>query len=333
MTQKVFCIGLSKTGSSSLAKALEYMGFHVGRRKVIFKRHFPQLDLLEAIDSKNHDAIFKIIPFFDAFVDNPWPLLYKELAKEYPDAKFILTTREEGAWLQSVKTYFGNSRSDFRRLSFGHESPIGHEEAYLAAYRKHNQEVQAFFKEMPQKLLVLSLESDQKWKLLSEFLKVDAPNLDYPIVNRTNTYSSKPKPWRAFLDFTYYEVLITLLYARILTLFFPFKKTANKMASSICKKEEFRTKSEIVGEAIQLSQVVRSVSKKVPFRTKCFEQALSLQILLKRKNISSDIVFGLHSKEDKLAAHAWCVCQGVTLSGEKGKEQFQIIKSFTNSIM
>ena len=331
MTQKVFCIGLSKTGTSSLAKALEYMGFHVGRRQKIFKDHLPELDLIESIQSNKHDELLKVIPLFDAFVDNPWPLLYKALANEYPDAKFILTTREEGSWLQSVKAYFGNSRSDFRRLTFGYESPIGHEAAYLAAYRKHNQEVLAFFKQAPQNLLILPLESNNKWKLLSEFLKVGAPNLDYPIENRTNTSSSKLKPWRVLLNSTYYEVFMTLLYARILTLFYPFKKTASKMASPLNKQQEFRNKSEIVGEAIQLSQIVKSISKKVPFRAKCFEQALSLQILLKRKKIASDIVFGLHSKEEKLAAHAWCICHGVTLSGEKGKEQFEVIKSFTNS--
>ena len=239
----------------------------------------------------------------------------------------------EGKFVGVPSVFLRTFGCNFRCMNFGLDRKEPMRDVKQKSGAIHNQEVQAFFKEMPQKLLVLSLESDQKWKLLSEFLSVDAPDIDYPIVNRSNAYSSKPKPWRALLDFTYYEVLITLIYARILTLFFPFKKTANKMSSSICKKEEFRTKSEIVGEAIQLSQVVRSVSKKVPFRTKCFEQALSLQILLKRKNISSDIVFGLHTKEDKLAAHAWCICQGITLSGEKGKEQFKIIKSFTNSIM
>lgn len=331
MKPKIFCIGLSKTGTSSLAIALEYMGFHVGRRQKIFKRHFPNLDLIETIREENYVDILKIVPLFDAYVDNPWPILYKTLAEKFPNAKFILTIREEEAWLKSVKAYFGNSKSAFRKITYGYESPVGYELAYLEAYRKHNLEVKEFFKNSPQRLLVLPLESNQKWELLSNFLEVESPVIAYPKVNKTHNLSLKIKPWSALGKPIYYKVIFTLLYARIMTLFFPFKKTACKMASTIPKQSQIKPNPKIMGEVIQLSKVVKSIAKKLPFRAQCFEQALALQILLKKKKIPSEIVFGLHSQKDKLAAHAWCVCNGITLSGEKGKEQFKVIKSFSNS--
>ncbi|MEQ8910256.1 MAG: lasso peptide biosynthesis B2 protein [Vicingaceae bacterium] len=328
MKPKIFCIGLGKTGTSSLAKALEYMGYHVGRRQQVFTQHYPDFDLIKAIQSKNYETIFEIIPKFDAFVDNPWPLLYQELAQQYPDAKFVLSTRKEGEWLQSVKRYFGSTRSDFRKLIYGKSSPIGNEKQYLKRYQSHNKQVLGFFASKPERLLVLPLEAQNKWELIADFLKEETPNIVYPNINKTEAKKKKSK-WYKLIRPLHWEVAFTLFYARILTLLFPFKKLARSM-SKPPKKQSQLNKSEKMGEAIKLSQLTKSLSKKMPFRAKCFEQALCLQKVLKRRGINSEIVFGLKTKADQLAAHAWCISQGVTLSGEKGKEQFSVLKSFKN---
>ena len=327
MKPKVFCIGLSKTGTSSLAKAMEYMGYHTARRQKVFKQHFPNLNLIEAIQSEDYQTIFRIIPKFDAFVDNPWPLLYQKLADQYPEARFILTTREEEEWLQSAANYFGSSGSAFRKLLYGKSKFIGNESVFLKRYKAHNIGVKEFFKDQPDRLLVLPLESPEKWELLAEFLNRDVPKLEYPRVNETLNSKSKLS-WLKVFNLTYLEVFFTLCYARFSILNFPFKKLAKRMSEGKKQKDTKRSKGEVLAKAIQLSQITKSISKKVPFRSLCFEQALAMQMLLKRRGIASEIIFGLNSKNDQLAAHAWCICQGVTLSGEKGKEQFAVLKSF-----
>ena len=45
------------------------------------------------IDSKVHDMAYAMVDRFDAFEDNPWPVLYKELDARFPGSKFILTRR------------------------------------------------------------------------------------------------------------------------------------------------------------------------------------------------------------------------------------------------
>jgi hypothetical protein len=334
MKQKVFCIGLAKTGSSSLAKALEYMGFHLGRRQVIFKQHYPELDLLKAIEEKQYEKILAVLPKYDAFVDNPWPSLYQVVAKAEPSAKFILTTREEKTWIVSALSYFGDSQSKFRVLNYGKANPIGNEAEYLERYRKHNQEVIEYFKEETDRLLVLPLEANDKWEQLSTFLGRKKPKLDYPVVNQTSksgkANSKGLRKWLSIPYVLYLEVLFTLVYARIMTLFYPFKKVARKMANSLKTRSESQNSEEALGRAIKLSQITKSLSKKVPFRALCFEQALCMQLLLQRRGFYSEIHFGLKTKEDQLAAHAWLVFEDITLSGAKGKEQFAVIKSFSN---
>lgn len=306
------------------------MGFHVGRRERIFGQHFPDLDLIEKIKKEEYQEIFKILPKYDAFVDNPWHLLYKAIAERYPNARFILTTRSEGEWLKSAKRYFGHKNNVFRELTYGHPCPIGNEEMYLNSFRKHNQEVQDFFKNESSRLLILPLESENKWELLAGFLVKEAPAIDYPEVNKSISNSARYYKLLKVFNVYYLEVFFTLIYVRALILFFPFKQIAEKMAKPLNFKNQIETKSKQSGKAIKLANHVKSIGKKVPFRVKCFEQALAIQLLLNRRGIPSEIAFGLSNKTDKLSAHAWRISQGVTLSGQKGKENFSKIKSFNN---
>ena len=87
---KIFGIGLHRTGTSSLNEALNILGY----RSI----HTP-LDIYPDIDTR-------IIDKYDAFTDNPIPLLYKQLDRLYPGAKFILTTRDLDSWIKSVKWLF-----------------------------------------------------------------------------------------------------------------------------------------------------------------------------------------------------------------------------------
>ena len=83
---KVFCIGFHKTGTTSLKMALKILGYRVTGPN---GRHDKNI-------GRNVEALARrIVPKFDAFQDNPWPIIYRFLDKEYPGSKFILTVRPE----------------------------------------------------------------------------------------------------------------------------------------------------------------------------------------------------------------------------------------------
>ena len=67
---KVFCIGFHKTGTKSLARALEILGYRVTGPNGTRDPRIAERALPMALD---------IAARFDAFNDNPWPILFREL--------------------------------------------------------------------------------------------------------------------------------------------------------------------------------------------------------------------------------------------------------------
>lgn len=138
---KIFGIGFHKTGTKSLAAALGRLGYRV---------HGPgwtrDTDACMSIASLKQ-AAFAVIDEYDAFQDNPWPLLWQDLAQAYPDARFILTYRDSRAWFESARRYFGAEQTPMRALIYGADaaSPLGNEQLYIERFERHNQEVRGYF--------------------------------------------------------------------------------------------------------------------------------------------------------------------------------------------
>ena len=52
---------------------------------------------------------------FYAASDLPIPQLFLKLDSAYPGSKFILTIRDEGRWLESVKRHFDKQSNEFAK--------------------------------------------------------------------------------------------------------------------------------------------------------------------------------------------------------------------------
>lgn len=163
---KIFGIGLSKTGTTSLKEALTILGY-----KSI---HYPW----SMLDIHNHDAS----------LDIPVACRYKELDKLYPNSKFILTTRPFDEWILKRKKKPKDKepqpkwKLDTRILMYG--SINYDEKLYTEAYHRHHNDVYDYFANRND-LLVLPLYDKNKWELLCNFLNKEIPNLEYPWENKT----------------------------------------------------------------------------------------------------------------------------------------------------
>ncbi|EDY38722.1 conserved hypothetical protein [Cyanobium sp. PCC 7001] len=172
---KVFCIGFHKTGTTSLERALEYLGYRViGRRRLSRARSLEEL----------FASCCELVPRYNAFQDNPWPIFFKDLDARYPGSKFILTVRSPDEWLRSQLKHFGAKSSQMRQLIYGVGSPLGHEDIYRDRFNQHNQEVLEYFHDRPSDLLVLDLTAGDGWEKLCPFLGHSIPDVPFP---RSNT--------------------------------------------------------------------------------------------------------------------------------------------------
>lgn len=181
---KIFGIGLNKTGTTSLGKALEILGYnnHITCDWELTKSYF----------DGNTDQIFSVADKHNNFEDWPWPLLYKELYKKYPESKFILTTRKSStAWYKSLcKHSIRTGPTEFRKLIYGHYMPQDFPNEHIDIYESHNQNVSNFFnKEAPSQLIKVCWENGDGWNEICDFLNKDIPNFTFPFLNKSKTWS------------------------------------------------------------------------------------------------------------------------------------------------
>jgi len=175
---KVFCIGFQKTGTTSLGNALEMLGYRVTG---------PTGLTLPDIPNNIHNFIYEVVESgeYDAFQDNPWPVLYKELDARYPGSKFILTLRDTPSWLSSIVRHFGRGRNSPMRIwIYGCGCPEGNEEIYTDRFERHNREVLEYFQHRPNDLLVMNLSEGDGWDELCPFLGKRIPSKPFPHANK-----------------------------------------------------------------------------------------------------------------------------------------------------
>lgn len=175
MTAKVFCIGFHKTGTTSLDKALQALGYRVTGPNGV---RDPD------IASKVHAMAYELVEKYDAFQDNPWPILYRELDERYPGSKFILTLRDTQSWLNSQLKHFGQRETAMRQWIYGVGCPQGNEAVYTRRFDRHNREVLEHFRGRPDDLLVMNLAQGDGWEKLCPFLGKPVPGMPFPHANK-----------------------------------------------------------------------------------------------------------------------------------------------------
>jgi hypothetical protein len=139
---------------------------------------------------------YGLVDRFDAFQDNPWPILYKELDQRFPSSKFILTLREPAEWIRSQVRHFGRHETPMRTWIYGFGCPEENEDRYLQRFESHNREVLSYFSDRPNDLLVMDLTLNDGWQELCAFLGVDIPGVPFPHVNKAGDRENNTRLFR-----------------------------------------------------------------------------------------------------------------------------------------
>ncbi|OPJ62714.1 lasso peptide biosynthesis B2 protein [Clostridium oryzae] len=117
---------------------------------------------------------------------------------------------------------------------------------------------------------------------------------------------------------------------RFAILFIKFKKLA--MFLGKYKQETSTEISEVHKEVIyRVGWAVSEMSYRTPWQSKCLVKALTAQLMLARRKISSTLYLGLAKSEDnKLLAHAWLRSGKVIITGARERGGFKEVAKFAN---
>jgi len=145
---KIFGIGLNRTGTTSLSVALNILGINT--------RHYC------SITSKTKSTEINDIYALDGAVDSTFKHTYPLLDKTFPLSKFILTIRDKEQWGVSVSSF------------------NIHEHIEYDTYIK---QVTCYF-EGKNNLLMLSICDGEGWEKLRPFLGINIPDIPFPNINK-----------------------------------------------------------------------------------------------------------------------------------------------------
>ena len=176
MTDKIFGVGLGRTGTVSLARAMRVLGYTV--------KHNPSnIGAVKAYDFCNDIFISARYKFFDYV---------------FPQAKFVLTVRDLESWIESSCRHAAKKggtitddgpdvsldRAENRFLVYG----IIHfdEKVFREVFLKFNEEIIKHFQGREHKLLVMDISSGEGWEKLCPFLGKSVPNCSFPYAHKSN---------------------------------------------------------------------------------------------------------------------------------------------------
>lgn len=182
-TTYIFGIGLNKTGTRSLARALRLLGV-----RTLHRGDQATSDLVEQAIVRGEPPLSLISDKFEAYLDVAAIVHHFEvLDQHYPGSRFILTTCDEDSWVKSREQHvLANQRNANRGQYSGGWLKVDVDQ-WRKEWALHHQAVRDYFGGRQADLLVLDIRSGDGWEPLCAFLGLDRPLREFPWENRAGS--------------------------------------------------------------------------------------------------------------------------------------------------
>jgi hypothetical protein len=202
---KIFCIGLNKTGTTSLGKAMKDFGFIPGNQseaELLFN-DWVKRDFKKIINYCKTAEFFQDVPF-------SYPYTFAILDQAFPKSKFILTVRDNPEqWYNSLINYhgklFGNGNipptaEDLKQANYVYkgfpydsmkkllnvpDEDLYNKDILIESYKMHNKIIIDYFNFRKEDLLVLNVAEEGSYEKLCHFLNRKCELKDFPWENKT----------------------------------------------------------------------------------------------------------------------------------------------------
>jgi hypothetical protein len=197
--------GFGRTGTASLKRALETLGFGpCHHMEEVMLLHPEQVAHWQAIVAGKPVVWDDVFAGYRSQVDWPGAHVWRELSLAYPNAKVVHSVRQEDGWWTSFSNTIGKLFATYKDAP---EPPPPHilammeameiaivqqtlggsptdRERCLAAYRRRTEQVRAALP--PERLLVFDVR--EGWEPLCAFLGVPVPEEPFPRFNSTEEF-------------------------------------------------------------------------------------------------------------------------------------------------
>lgn len=190
---KIFIIGLPRTGTTSLCSALLDLNFSVAHTA------YTERTFLEA----------------QAIADTPVFNDFQALDKAYPGAKFIYLQRSADKWVPSIKQLLSRMQRNLLREDGGFNpiikrcylqtfqpfsiENIESNEFLKACYLKHQQQVNSYFTNRANDLLSIDISQTGSYKKLCQFLDCSSAKNNHATFEKLNT-GGKVTAWKDIVN-------------------------------------------------------------------------------------------------------------------------------------
>ena len=189
---KIICVGLNKTGTTSLHRAfkilnfksIHYQGKEGNIKKIIYDNYINGNKLLKGIE--NYDV-------YSDWNNANTNFLFKQLDKQYPKSKFILNTRDIDSWLKSRENHVNSIPNLKNKQAENPENTWYNidKEAWVKVYKEHHREVLKYFEDREDDLLIFNLFEGDSWEKICNFLNKPIPKEPFPNANKSTNYIYK----------------------------------------------------------------------------------------------------------------------------------------------
>lgn len=216
---KVFGLGLSKTGTTTLGESFELLGLTPCAHPQLVHDCLvgegpPEVDLrgyaetarfagdvsefgeyphrvlvAQVLEHANYALAIELARHFRSFEDRPWNIapMYRLLDEAYPGSRFVLTRREPERWWRSVEQWLLVTHPHDEGKTGRYLTQLKAErierEAFIAAYRAYDAEVRGYFAGRDD-FLAIDFEAGEGWEPLCTFLGLPVPDAPFPHANR-----------------------------------------------------------------------------------------------------------------------------------------------------
>ncbi|GJJ06786.1 hypothetical protein Clacol_000982 [Clathrus columnatus] len=210
---RVISLGLGRTGTRSLAFALEKLGFGPFHKMgALLRSKDPnQIKSWHNIGKglATTDDVHALLDSYTSVLEYPAVIYPEEIYKAYPDAKYILSTRDPIKWEKSMKQTVlpaldilreNKNRNPWQQALFEwfeedmlnryHEGLLNNEETIQQTILVHNERIKKLIP--AEKLLIYDIS--QGWDPLCKYLGVSKPDEPFPHENETAMFIERIFP-------------------------------------------------------------------------------------------------------------------------------------------